>query len=66
MDRVLITGVPGAGKSTVLTLIAYKWANDLIFPNQFEFLIKVKLSSILNMKLTRTDEMNKSALLRLI
>lgn len=48
MEKVLIKGSAGMGKSTFLNYVSYRWGKGELFNNKFEYLFKVPLKELMN------------------
>jgi AAA+ ATPase superfamily predicted ATPase len=46
--KVLVTGIAGIGKTTLLNHITYEWSKGTVFSDKFDFVFKVSLKSLLD------------------
>ncbi len=48
VGKVIITGVAGVGKTTLLNHITYEWSKNKIFDEKFDYIFKIRLKNLLN------------------
>lgn len=48
VDKVLLLGIAGIGKTTLLHYLSYRWGEDKLWEGKFDYVLRVRLKTLLN------------------